>query len=164
MEIERKWLIDKNNIPYDLSKVEYWNIEQAYISFSPVIRIRKIDNKNLYVLTIKSSSKDNGLSREEYELNISKEQYNCLLSKKEGNALSKTRYRVLEGKYTLEIDVFHKELDGFAYMEVEFDNVEEAKAYNPPSFIIKELTGDKRYTNAALARGIVPDLSKEMVK
>lgn len=157
MEIERKWLIDSNNIPYDLSRAEHWDIEQAYISFSPTIRIRKIENKDLYILTIKSSSTDNGLSREEYELNITRDQYNNLLNKKEGNVLSKTRYRVLEEKYTLEIDIFHKELDGFAYMEVEFDSVEEAKAYKAPNFVIKELTGDKRYTNAALARGIIPE-------
>ena len=157
MEIERKWLIDKNNIPYDLNKAAYWDIEQAYISFSPTIRIRKIANKDLYILTIKSSSKDNGLSRQEYEINISKEQYDNLLCKKEGNVLSKTRYRILEGQYTLEIDIFHNELDGFAYMEVEFDSVEEAKAYKAPDFVVKELTGDKRYTNAALARGIIPE-------
>ena len=61
MEIERKWLIDVNNIPYDLNSLDHDDIEQAYISFKPTIRIRKISNKGEYVLTIKSSSKDNGL-------------------------------------------------------------------------------------------------------
>ena len=153
MEIERKWLIDINDIPYDLSKCESLLIEQAYISFSPVIRIRKISNKNEYILTIKSSSTDNGLSRQEYEFNISEDQYNELLNKKDGIVLSKTRYRVNLDKYVLEIDLFNEPYQGLGYCEIEFETVEEAKSFTPLSWFKRELTGDKRFTNSALARG-----------
>ena len=150
MEIERKWLIDINNIPYNLNDYEHLDIEQAYISFEPTIRIRKITNKKEYILTIKSSSKDGGLSRQEYEINITESEYNNLLLKKEGIVLSKTRYRVNDG-HLLEIDLFHNEYDGLAYMEIEFNSVQEAKEYVAPSWVKKELTRDRRFSNASLA-------------
>ena len=152
MEIERKWLIDINNIPYNLNDYDFLDIEQAYISFKPTVRIRKISNKNEYILTIKSSSRDNGLSRQEYEINISLEEYNNLLNKKEGITLTKTRYRVNDDNHILEIDLFHNEYEGLAYMEIEFETVEEAKAYKEPSWVLKELTGVKGFSNATLAR------------
>ena len=155
MEIERKWLIDKNNIPYDLSKYEFLEIEQAYLCFKPTIRIRRIINKDRYIFTMKSSSKDNGLSREEYEIEISKTMYDELLSKKKGLMLSKTRYKVPYDSYMMEIDLFHNEYESFAYMEIEFKTVEEANAYVAPCWVIKELTGDKKYTNASLAKGLL---------
>ena len=38
-EIERKWLIEK--IPFDLKGYECLEIEQAYLSPSPTVRVRK---------------------------------------------------------------------------------------------------------------------------
>lgn len=160
MEIERKWLIDIDSIPYDLSKLDYLDIEQAYISFNPTIRIRKISNLNEYILTIKSSSKDNGLSRQEYEINISEDEYNNLLSKKEGLTLSKTRYKVKQDKLLFEIDLFHKEYEGLAYMEIEFESTEQANNYVAPSWVKRELTYDHNFTNAALAKGLDIDVLK----
>lgn len=158
MEIERKWLIDKNDIPYNLSDYEALEIEQAYISFEPTIRIRKITNKNDYILTIKSSSKDSGLSRQEYELDISEKQYYNLLNKKEGIALSKTRYRVNDGDYLMEIDFFHGIYEGLAYMEIEFDDVKKAKEYVEPIWVKQELTSKHEFSNAALAKGNIEDI------
>ena len=154
MEIERKWLIDKEKIPYNLGDYEHLDIEQAYISFEPTIRIRKISNKNKFILTIKSASKDNGISRQEYEINISEEEYNNLLKKKEGIVLEKTRYRVYDG-YLLEIDFFHNEYDGLAYMEIEFETVEQATSYIAPNWVGRELTNDHKYSNAVLAKALI---------
>lgn len=156
MEIERKWLVDKNNIPYDLNKYEAFEIAQAYICFDPTIRIRKIKNKNSYVLTIKSNSIDGGLSRQEYEIDISESQYNILLNKKEGIILNKTRYKIKENNFVYEIDLFHNEYEGLCYLEIEFNNVEEAKKFIAPKWIKKELTCNHKYSNANLARGIKP--------
>lgn len=155
MEIERKWLIDINNIPYNLNDYDHLDIEQAYISFKPTVRIRKIVNLDQYILTIKSSSKDNGLSRQEYELNISKEEYDNLLTKKEGNILYKTRYKVPFNEYTYEIDIFHNQYEGLAYVEVEFNTIEQAKQFKAPSWALQELTGSRIYTNASLAKGLL---------
>ena len=154
MEIERKWLVDINNIPYNLSDYEHFDIEQAYISFSPTIRIRKI-NDSEFILTIKSASKDNGLSRQEYEINISRQEYDNLLDKKQGNVLYKTRYKVPFNEYTYEIDIFHNQYEGLGYVEVEFNTIEQAKQFETPSWVLQELTGSKIYTNASLAKGLL---------
>ena len=47
MEIERKYLIKE--IPFSLKTYPYKELEQGYISTSPVIRIRKADER--YILT-----------------------------------------------------------------------------------------------------------------
>lgn len=153
MEIERKWLVDIKDIPYELNKYESEDICQAYISFNPTIRIRKITNKGLFILTIKSHSTDGGISKEEYEIKINESQYNNLLNKKEGIIINKTRYKVNEGNYTYEIDIFHNEYEGLCYLEVEFNSVEEAKSFVSPNWVRRELTGDSKYSNASLAKG-----------
>lgn len=55
-------------------------------------------------------------------------------------------------QYTIELDIFHGALDGLIYAEVEFPSVEEATAFRPPSWFLREVTEDGAYTNAALSR------------
>ena len=153
MEIERKWLLNLNDIPYNLHDYEHLDINQAYICFAPTIRIRAISNMNEYILTMKSKSNDGGLSRQEYELNITKQEYEDLLNKKEGLVINKTRYKLPYGEYLMEIDIFHDEYEGLAYMEIEFESDELAKSFIAPDWVKDELTYDRRYSNASLAKG-----------
>ena len=152
MEIERKWLIDKNNIPYDLSKAPKYSIEQAYISFEPQIRIRKINDGENYNLTMKTKTKDGGIARNEYELPINEYGYNLLVQKAEGKKIKKDRYKIKENDLTLEIDLFKDDFEGLACLEIEFPTLEEAKAYRTPNWVIKDVTDDVRYKNGYLAQ------------
>ena len=52
MEIERKFLISKENLPADLNSYPHHRLEQGYLSTAPVVRIRKEDDN--YYLTYKS--------------------------------------------------------------------------------------------------------------
>ena len=153
MEIERKWLIDKNKLPYDIGTLKHYEIVQAYISFSPTIRIRKIINYGRNILTIKGSSHDKGLSRQEYEIDITDKQFDSLMEKCEGLILYKTRYMVKEEDLLYEIDFFHEEYEGLAYMEIEFQDKEKARNYPDPAWAIRDVTYDKRFSNASLAKG-----------
>jgi len=155
-EIERKWLINKDKIPYDLNSAVKQEIEQTYISFSPEIRVRNINNGEKYILTIKSNMSVDGLVRDEKEYYISKEEYESLLKKREGNTILKTRYQIFENGNILEIDIFKNQLEGLAYMEIEFPNEEKAKAYKDPEWVIKDVTSDVRYKNGHLARYGIP--------
>lgn len=152
MEIERKWLVDIENIPYDLSKYEHFDIEQSYLMFKPTIRIRRICNKDEYILTIKSSSKDK-LSRQEYEISIDQKLYIELLDKKKGLSIVKTRYRIPVDNLIYEIDIFKNEYEGLVYLEIEFESIDEAKQYQEPEWIKKEVTYLKGYSNSSLAKG-----------
>ena len=50
MEIERKYLI--THIPFDIAGYPFHQIEQAYLSTAPVVRVRQEDDT--YYLTYKS--------------------------------------------------------------------------------------------------------------
>lgn len=155
-EIERKWLINEKDIPYDLSKADKFEVEQSYISFDPEIRIRRINNGESYVLTIKSNMSADGLVRDEIEYYITEESYNLLLAKKEGNTIYKTRYQLYDNDLMREIDIFKGDLAGLAYMETEYKSEEEAKKEETHSWVVRDVTSEKKYKNQSLAKYGMP--------
>ena len=167
MEIERKWLVRIADIPYDLQTLEAYEIEQAYISFRPSIRVRMLrgrDGGERFVLTVKSASVDgDALAREEFELPIDRKAYDALLRKAEGVVICKTRYLFRRADSLLEeIDLFHGALEGLAYLEIEFGSVEQAKAFPSPDWVVRDVTADKRFRNSALARFGMPDITNNI--
>ena len=164
LEIEKKWIIDKKNIPYDLSNAEIIEIEQTYISFSPEIRVRKINGGKEYTFAVKTNITSDGMTRDELEDYITEEEYNNLIKKREGNTIHKTRYQFLDGDYLLAIDIFSGELEGLAYLEIEFENQDEVDKIETPSWVIKDVTSDLNYKNGYLARYGIPDNFFEYIK
>lgn len=164
VEIEKKWLIDKDKIPYDLSNSEIIEIEQTYICFSPEIRVRKINNGKEYTFTVKTNITSDGMIRDEIENFITQEEYNNLMKKQEGNTIYKTRYQFLDGDYLLAVDIFSGELEGLAYLEIEFENQEESDNFQTPNWVIKDVTSDLNYKNGHLARYGIPDSFFEYIK
>ena len=156
-EIERKWLIDPDKIPFDLSKSKKDVLVQAYISFSPTIRVRS-ENGERYILCVKAKSKGSYLAREEFETELTKEQFDFLLSKKEGRVIEKVRYTVNKDGLNYEIDVFDGDFKNLAYLEIEFPSVEEAVNFKSPSWVIKDVTDDFKFKNAGLAKYGMPEL------
>ena len=55
MEIERKYLIDRSLMPTDCLSRPFHQIEQAYLSTDPVVRVRREDDS--FYLTYKSRGK-----------------------------------------------------------------------------------------------------------
>jgi CYTH domain-containing protein len=164
LEIEKKWIIDKNKIPYDLEKAEKIEIEQTYINFSPEIRVRKINAGQQYTFAVKTNITEDGMTRNELEENITEEEYKSMITKKEGNTIYKTRYQFLDGDYLLAIDIFSGDLEGLAYLEIEFENHEIANNYETPDWIIKDVTSDLNYKNGHLARYGIPESYCEYMK
>lgn len=156
LEIEKKWLIDKDKIPLELSNAEILKLEQTYINFSPEIRVRKINNGEQYSFAVKTNLTADGLIRNEIEENITEEEYNSLILKKEGNTIYKTRYQFLYEDNLYAIDIFERDLEGLAYLEIEFVSKEEADNFETPDWVIKDVTNDIRYKNGFLARYGVP--------
>lgn len=161
LEIERKFLIKGD--AFDLDKYDYLEIQQAYISTSPVIRVRKRSKPTSqeYILTVKSKGM---LSRQEFELDLSLEDYNSLLKKAEGNVITKRRYIIpLDGGLTLELDYFKDLFEGLVMGEIEFTDEDEAKKYNLPDFVIREVTFDKRYHNSNMSLMPIEEISDMIV-
>lgn len=84
MEIERKFLTEREKIPFDITAFPCMEITQAYIGFSPVIRIRR--SNEAYILTVKGKGL---LAREEFELPLEQEEYEALQKKAEGESIVK---------------------------------------------------------------------------
>ena len=159
VEIERKWLIDPSDIPYDLSApdVEVVDILQTYISFEPEIRVRNYNNGAVYEMTIKTNMSEDGLVRDETIILITQTEYDNLMAKKEGITIHKTRYEFFDNGQVIAIDIFHDDLDGLAYMEIEFASIDESYLFGDPDWVIADVTSDVRYKNGSLARYGIPE-------
>lgn len=160
MEIERKYLV--KYLPENLESYPHNEIAQGYISVSPVIRIRRSDER--YILTVKSSG---FLCREEFETEMTADEFKKLSCKVEGNVISKTRYKIpLPGNLTAELDIFHDDFEGLVYVEVEFSDVPSAEAFQIPDFFGRELTEEAGYSNSDLSsmkkEDIKPFIEKNM--
>ena len=151
MEIERKFLIQKENLP-DLSAYSFHQIEQGYLCTEPVVRIRRQDDE--YYLTHKSKGL---LAREEYNLPLTKDAYEHLCPTADGIVISKTRYLIPEkNDLTIELDVFHGVYEGLLLAEVEFSSEEAAQNYIPPAWFGEEVTYSTRYHNSNMSKGVIP--------
>lgn len=149
MEIERKFLIDKGNLPENLQSYPFHKIEQGYLSTHPVVRIRKEDDT--YYLTYKSKGL---MAREEYNLPLTKESYEHMKPKADGIIISKTRYLIPERNgLTIELDVFDAPYEGLYLAEVEFSSEEAAISYTPPAWFGKDVTQSGEYQNSTLSLG-----------
>lgn len=145
MEIERKFLID--NIPFNVKDYKFHLIEQAYLCTEPVVRIRRQDND--YYMTYKSKG---FLSREEYNLPLTEESYMHLLKKADGNIITKERYLIPYGKYTIELDIFKGRFKDMMLAEVEFETDDEANNFVPPEWFGEDVTYSPKYYNSTLSQ------------
>ncbi len=152
-EIERKWLIE--NVPISLGDKECLHIEQAYLSFSPTVRVRKENDS--YYLTYKGARTMEGnsdLKHSEYNLPLDAASYEHLKDKRDGMLIVKERYLIpIEDGLTIELDVFKEKYEGFMLAEVEFDSEEEAKAFIAPEWFGRDVTEEPKYKNACMAKG-----------
>ncbi len=157
-EIERKWLIRKEDIPYDLAgaDVYVYKIKQTYLCFDPEMRVRDYNDGLSYEFTIKTNMTSDGMIRDETNIDINKEQYNNLITKQEGNTIYKTRYQLYDNGQLYAFDIFHGDLEGLAYMEIEFPSEKESNAFVEPDWVIKDVTADINYKNGHLARYGIP--------
>ena len=153
MEIERKYLIDKNLIPFSLSSYPSHIIEQAYLCTSPVVRVRKEDDK--YYMTYKGQGL---MVREEYNLPLTEEAYSHLLKKADGNIITKTRYLIplkentLEKELLIELDIFEGAFEGLYLAEIEFNSEEDANNFTPPSWFGEDVTFNGKYHNSKMSQ------------
>ena len=126
-EIERKYLI--HTIPFDLKEYAFHDIEQGYLCTEPVVRIRKQDDT--YYLTYK---------------------YAHLREKADGKLITKRRYLIPFGKYTIELDLFSSPRPDLMLAEVEFSSEEEALAFKAPDWFGEDVTSSSEYHNSTLSQ------------
>lgn len=148
MEIERKFLIEKNKLPENLEQYPSKQIEQGYLCTDPVVRIRRSNDS--YYLTYKSKGL---LAREEYNLPLTREAYEHLRPKADGIVISKVRYVIPEKDgLSIELDIFGAPYQGLLLAEVEFPSEEAANVYVPPAWFGEDVTYSTKYHNSTLSK------------
>ena len=148
IEIERKFLV--TNDSYKTLAYRSDRIAQGYIcrEGGNSARVRVRGDKGY--ITIKGPSLDGGLSRYEWEKEIPVAEAMELLKICNDAIIDKVRHLVECGGHTFEVDEFFGDNEGLVVAEVELGSAEEH--FEKPSFIGKEVTGDKRYYNSRLTR------------
>src|SRR5690554_6469439 len=167
IEIERKYLLRAvpTKLPDAMQRLE---IEQGYIEADHVPhasatntaehiregRLRKTvypDGKVVYKHTIKRGF---GLVREEIERVIDMEEFERLWPATQGMRLRKARWRMMEGRAIIAIDVF-KDIN-LALAEIEAPSLEQM--IPPPEwlepYIEREVTEEREFVNSEIARRI----------
>lgn len=111
------------------------------------IRLRRKGSKHF--ITIKGGA---GLRRREEEIEIPKPTFRGLWPLTRAARIAKRRYRIPSHGHTIEMDVYQGSHRGLITAEVEFDSLRAGRSFQPPEWFGREITGDRRYSNAALAR------------
>lgn len=147
-EIERKFLVAGD---YKSEAYASVRITQGYLSRVPerVVRVRIKGDKGF--ITIKGTTNDTGLSRFEWEKEIPLADAQSLLKLAEPGVIDKTRHLIknTDGRHIWEVDEFHGDNEGLIMAEIELES--ENDLFDKPSWLGKEVTGDKRYYNAYLS-------------
>jgi adenylate cyclase len=146
-EIERKFLVAGSGWRDQVKGAS--RIRQGYLSREgrASVRVRVVDGEHAF-LTIKAAM--GRFSRHEFEYEIPVRDGEALLEFRAGHLIDKVRHRVETGGRLWEVDVFEGENAGLVIAEVEL--AAEGDSLELPSWAGREITEDRRYYNAALAR------------
>jgi len=148
VETERKFLV---NGDFKSAAEKSIRIIQGYLSSNPERTVRVRIWGDQAFLTIKGKSNDTGTTRFEWEKEIPVAEAEELMVLCEPGKIYKTRFIIHAGnELYFEVDEFYKENEGLTLAEIELP--QEDFPFSIPSWLGKEVTGDKRYYNAYLSR------------
>ena len=109
-------------------------------------------------MALKRWVNSDALVREESDFYITKEEYENTVGKGLDNTIYKKRYQFEVEGLTYAVDIFEGELEGLAYLEIEFESEELANSFETPDWIIKDVTNDRRFKNQQLAQFGMPEI------
>ena len=157
IEIERKYIIHMPIIEEISSFPEYTtsHITQTYLNSGDgsTLRVRKREYGDKISYTETRKIPIDKISVEEIEREISDAEYLDLIknARDDSSPVIKTRHTFEYLGHTVEVDVYPQWSD-FCIMETELESRDEVVEYPSAIKILREVTGDKRYSNAGMAR------------
>lgn len=146
VEIERKFLVEKRPPP---TAGRGTRILQGYFPSRGALEIRLRRKGAGHFITFKSGT---GARREEVELPIPRAVFARLWRYTTDGRIAKRRHKLSWGNVCIELDVYEGPHRGLITAEVEFDSVAKCRAFRPPDWLGREVTGQKAYGNHTLAR------------
>lgn len=170
LEIEKKYLIAMPDRMWlqSLPGIRFLEIRQTYLlgPEGETERVRRTEEQGRVSYTHTLKKAVSSIVREETEDEISAEEYETLLQKADplAHPVEKTRAAFPWDGHVMEIDLYPF-WDRQAVLEVELKSEEESFTLPPEIQILQDVSADRRYRNAALARdfslawrkGTVPD-------
>ena len=164
VEIERKFIIEKPKFEI-ISRCECYSLSeivQIYIESASGIthRIRKRTADGVSVYTETKKVRIDRMSAHEDEREISESEFLTLSENiKEGTRpINKKRYTLLYGGKLFEIDEY-PEWEKSAILEIELASRDEAFDMPPFINVIEEVTGNRAYSNASMAKSFPVEAS-----
>lgn len=154
-EIEKKFLVSHDGWRKQVS--QSFTLRQGYLSTDPERTVRIRTRGNTGVLTIKG--KTIGISRPEFEYIIPLADALDMLQLCTGAVIEKERHLVTIDELSWEVDVFAGDNLGLVLAEVELRH--ENQHVNLPSWIGREVSHNKHYFNASLAKYPFCDWSEQ---
>jgi CYTH domain-containing protein len=160
VEWERRFLLD--HLPPDANVTRVRRITDRYIDHTNLRLRQQSDDGNEAVLKltkklpVDATGARQGLITTMY---LTQDEFQ-LLSNLPGKMLRKTRYSVPP----FGIDVFEDALTGLVLAEAEFNSAEEASVFSIPSFVVREVTEDIRFTGGELVRASRQELETLLVE
>lgn len=146
IEIERKFLVDQTRWRPNDTGVRY---RQGYLCPGTGVTVRIRIAGEAAFITVKGPTR--GYARAEYEYPVPvHEAEEMLMDLCQKPLIEKIRYRVAYAGHTWEVDVFQGANNGLILAEIELES--ENAGFELPAWIDKEVSGDPRYFNSALAR------------
>ncbi|MGQ4516187.1 CYTH domain-containing protein [Streptomyces sp. DW26H14] len=150
-EIERKFLVRATG--WRPLAGETHRLRQGYLSTDPAreVRVRVVDESEAY-LTIKA--KQQGPVRAEFEYEIPVADARELLTRCTGRLIEKDRHHLATtapGAWV--VDAYTNAHEGLTVLEIEWRGWEHTTPppFTLPDWVGRDVTGDRRYSNAALA-------------
>ena len=157
LEIERKFRVAA--LPEDIDMHPSVEIDQGYLEITSEreVRLRRKGSKEKGYKYLQTTKEGTGKTRTEDEFEISKDDFDARWPGTEGRRVEKTRHMIPYGDHTIELDVYHGDLDGAMTAEVEFDDEDSSNDFVPPTWMSDELTDDSRWKNKNLALSGLPE-------
>lgn len=144
-EIERKFLLaDGASIPIPMV-YQSFKIKQGYIHAEKDKQVRIRITRDKAILGIKYT---NEFIRDEFEYEIPMIDGKQIYNKCEWK-LEKKRLSFKRGQETYDIDTLP---NGMIWVEVEFKSIKHMEEWIKPSWLGKEITNNKKYSNVILAK------------
>lgn len=158
LEIERRFLILRPSEEELRARCSHvYQMEQTYLLSEPGeterVRRREEGSRVTFFHTVKIDR--TAATRVEREEEITAEEYEEYLAHRDPmtQTVCKTRCCLPDGAYTFEID-FYPFWPHYAVMEIELPREDAPFRFPKGITVVRELTGDRRFSNAALARQI----------
>ena len=159
IETERKYLIryPDTEALSRMDGVQIWHIAQTDLRTEGA-RVRRLEEKGEIRFIRTDKKRISALSSFEEEREITEAEYSLLLADAdpERKTIEKIRYRIPWLDFLCEIDVYSF-WDDRATLEMELPSEDVCPPIPPFVSLVREVSGDKRYSNRAMAKEIPAD-------